>query len=116
MTDADIRRLVAEQCDRIGDRASARRIMELLVPPRALRLAWGYGAPGEQMEAWIVAQTADAQVALAYCATGFGPGCPWGAVFLEEGALGMDAQWHADLLAAAMVAGIVPSAGTAPRG
>jgi hypothetical protein len=44
---------------------------------------------------WIVLEHAPSNTAIAYCAEGFGPGCPWGLLFLEGEhlSMGMDSGW-----------------------
>jgi hypothetical protein len=89
--------LVETELAQIADSACREALRSRLVAPRMEQRDWDYGEPNESYPCWIVAVAPEYDVALAYCEHGFGPNDPWGAVFLGEPNIGMDAQWHDSL-------------------
>jgi hypothetical protein len=91
----DIERLVRLELDRIEDKALVDAIVPLLVTPRLEDRGWDYGADDQTYPCWIVLEHAPSNTAIAYCAEGFGPGDPWGLLFLkgEHLSMGMDSGW-----------------------
>jgi hypothetical protein len=110
MTDeTKIRDLLEAELVKIADPARRAALTAVLVPPRRLVLKWGYGAPGERYECWLVGLSPNGKERLVYCEHGFGPSDPWGLVGTEEDWTGMDCQWHVGLEHAAIGAGILPA-------
>ena len=96
MEASDIERLLRSELDRIADKRLVGAIVRLLIPPRAEDRGWDYGAPDQTYLCWIVLEHAPSNTGIAYCAEGFGPGCPWGLLFLEGEhlSIGMDSSWY----------------------
>lgn len=93
---ASLRALVENELSTIEDQRVINHIRGLLVPPEPQMRAWDYGAPGETYPCWIVLQEKSSNTAIAYCESGFGPGMPWGLLFLEGDehmSMGMDSGW-----------------------
>jgi len=95
MEATEIERLVHLELDRIADKDLVAAIVPLLVAPRLEDRGWDYGAPDQTYPCWIVLEHAPSNTAIAYCVQGFGPGCPWGLLFLrgEHLSMGMDSGW-----------------------
>ena len=85
----------------ISDIGLREQVRAMLVEPAPMRCAWDYGVPGETYSCWKVA--ADISVGIVYCEDGFGPGSPWGLVWLSEGVpnMGQDSGWFATFCEAA---------------
>ncbi|HZN66518.1 MAG TPA: hypothetical protein VFB66_14610 [Tepidisphaeraceae bacterium] len=108
-TEAEITLLVDGELARIREPAQRSRLQGLLRRPARLSLAWDYGEADERFDCWQVGQSPDGRLLLVYCGRGFGPSDPWGFVFADEGAMGMDSQWHSGLEDAAIGAGLLPA-------
>ena len=74
-------------------------IRSLRVPTRCELRPWDYGKPEEAYPCWIVLEHPASNTAIAYCEVGFGPGSPWGLLFIKGPHLnmGMDSGWYAYL-------------------
>jgi len=73
-------------------------IERLRVSTRCEERLWDYGAEGQTYPCWIVLEHAASDTAIAYCSSGFGPGSPWGLLFLTRYPnMGMDSQWFVSL-------------------
>src|SRR5690348_3716643 len=96
MAAAEIRRLVEHELIRIEDRRLVAALRALLVSPRCEDRPWDYGVEGQTFPCWIVFEHEPSNTAIAYCDQGFGPGAPWGLLFLTGNHLnmGMDAGWY----------------------
>jgi hypothetical protein len=97
--------LVREGLASIADARVATVLREHLVEPRPCLLAWDYGHPHAEFPeprypGFIVAIFASSGTGIAYSAYGFGPAYPWGLVFIDNPAYGMDSGWYATLEAA----------------
>src|SRR5689334_14348041 len=80
----------------------AAALTRLLIPPRACLLDWDYGHPHREFPAprypaFIVAEFPESGTGIAYSEYGFGPGCPWGLIFLDRLGYGMDCGWYVKL-------------------
>jgi hypothetical protein len=82
---------IHDELARVSDARVREHIERLLIEPRPHMRTWDYGAPGERYLCWMVFE--DRGTGVAYCEQGFGPRCPWGLVFLEGDAFGMDSAW-----------------------
>lgn len=109
----EMRSLVAAELTRSEVRHARDQLAALLVEPEPIRLDWQYDDESGPFDAWRVARSADGRIDLVHCREGLGSDAdPWGAVFVEEGHMGMDAQWHSGLLDAAICVGLIaPPAG-----
>jgi predicted amidohydrolase len=98
MNSEEISGLVGTEIRRIVDGKLVARIRELLVAPYAIEREWDYGPPGQRFTCWTVLEYPFADMAIAYCAEGFGPSYPWGLVHIAGSTnIGMDASWYASL-------------------
>ncbi len=84
----------------VSDERVTSHIRRLLVEPNLVLRPWDYGEPGQQYPCWTVLDdTAHSGTGIAYCASGFGPKCPWGLVWLgddmgdKRASMGMDSGW-----------------------
>jgi hypothetical protein len=100
------RKTVAELVDRelagIRDPEVRDLVQRLRVEPCLVERDWDYGAPDERHECWTILEHRPSNTGVAYCDAGFGPGSPWGLVFLSgpHMNIGMDSAWFATLEAA----------------
>jgi len=94
-----VQHLVTAELSQIRDGRAIARIRELIVTPYAVEREWDYGAPGETYTCWTVLEHQPSNTGIAYCAEGFGPGNPWGLVFLTGPwiSTGMDSAWYPTL-------------------
>jgi hypothetical protein len=94
----DIERLVKSELGRIDDQRLVAAIGALLVELRCEDRPWDYGPAGQTFPCWIVLEHVPSSTAIAYCAHGFGPGDPWGLLFLTgHMSMGMDSGWFKTL-------------------
>jgi hypothetical protein len=95
----DIERLVRRELDRIGDPRVVDAITALLVSPRCEQRTWDYGPSEQTYPCWIVLEHLRSNTAIAYSDQGFGPGSPWGLLWLagEHSSMGMDSGWFTSL-------------------
>ena len=80
----------------LGDSRIKAHVHALLVPPSPVVRGWDYGAEDEAYPCWSVLEHKASNTGIAYCESGFGPGDPWGLVFLsgtEHMSMGMDSGW-----------------------
>jgi hypothetical protein len=91
--------LVNAELSQITAGRAIARIRELIAPPYAVEREWLYGAPGQTYTCWIVLEHRASNTGIAYCAEGFGPGNPWGLVFLTGPRIGIgtDSEWYGTL-------------------
>jgi hypothetical protein len=89
--------LVEAQLASIEDKARRGALRAVLIDPVLEQREWEYGAADEQYPCWLIAKAERSRIGLAYCEYGFGPGDPWGIVFLDQPSLGMDAAWYTRL-------------------
>ncbi len=85
----------------LGDDRIAAHVHELLVTPSPVLRGWDYGALDEAYPCWSVLEHKASNTGIAYCESGFGPGCPWGLVLLrgtEHMSMGMDSGWFPHFL------------------
>jgi hypothetical protein len=96
---SEVSALVEEQLARLTNPQVVRLIRSLLVPPRCELRPWDYGAPDTHYPCWIVAEHAASKTGFAYCEEGFGPGSPWGLLWIsgEHLNMGMDCGWFDSL-------------------
>ena len=88
----------------ISDTVLRSRVQSILVEPAPMRCAWDYGEQGVTYPGWKVAVDPEAQqIGIVYCDYGFGPGRPWGLVFLRDDipSIGMDSGWFSTFREAA---------------
>jgi hypothetical protein len=99
-----VERLVFEEIRRASTSQRASLMKKLLVPPRCELRPWSYGAPGEMLPCWIVAEHRSSNTAVAYCDRGFGPRAPWGLLSMDGAHMnmGQDSGWFASLEEAVM--------------
>ena len=99
MEATDVERLVRAELDRMTDKSLVAAIVPLLIVPRREDRGWDYGAPDQTYPCWIVLEDAPSNTGIAYCAEGFGPGDPWGLLFLkgQHLSMGMDSGWYTSL-------------------
>jgi hypothetical protein len=97
-TSAHIEELVARELSTITQPELVALIKSLRVSPRKEDRPWDYGAPGQTYPCWIVLDHSASNTAVAYCAEGFGPRCPWGLLFIKDHpSIGMDSSWFVSL-------------------
>lgn len=91
-----IARILRAQLGEISDSSIRGQIDRLLIPPRRERRAWDYGSEGEAFSCWFVLVHEESNTGIVYCDQGFGPGCPWGLMFLTGThlSIGPDASWY----------------------
>jgi len=87
---------------RIADERLARALRRYLVEPRACLLPWDYGHahpefPEPCYPGFVVAEFPESGTGIAFSRYGFGPYHPWGLIWLERPAYGMDSGWYARL-------------------
>src|SRR4051812_46424416 len=93
----EVRILVAEQLAQIPDRARREALKSILIEPRLEKREWDYSPERKELSYWVVAESPDQTMALAYSDEGFGPEFPWGWLpnhATASGTLGMDVQWN----------------------
>lgn len=75
-------------------------IRSLLVPPKPVSRAWGYGQEGQEYVCWHVMEDPKEGTGIAFCEEGFGPRCPWGLVSLDPARrqMGDDSAWFTKFL------------------
>jgi hypothetical protein len=97
--------LVDREMLRIGDEKLTKRIRQLLVTPYPVVREWDYNPPDSRFTCWTVLEHTPSNTAVAYCAEGFGPSCPWGVVAFSGPVMniGMDDHWFTTLEAAVRV-------------
>jgi hypothetical protein len=91
-TSDEVREVVARELARApdGDRRAA--FEQLLCEPYQQTRVWDWANSDEQVPVWIFAVSADGRIGFAYSRAGYQD--PWGALFMNEDSLGMDAQWY----------------------
>ena len=91
--------LVDEELARITDADLQQRVRDLLVAPYAVERDWDYGPLGQRFTCWTVLEHSPSNTGIAYCQEGFGPGDPWGIVYLsgKHMNIGMDCSWFPTL-------------------
>ena len=95
--------IVDQELTSVGDPRVAAHVRSLLTAPRIVVRGWDYGYEGEEYPCWSVLEHPRSNTGIAYCEHGFGPGNPWGLVFLsgaEHMSMGMDAGWYPRFLEA----------------
>lgn len=87
--------MIRGELEALSDRRISEHIRRLLVEPRLEMRAWDYGAAGLMYPCWIVLEHRASNTGIAFCDQGFGPGQPWGLLFLtgEHQSMGMDSGW-----------------------
>lgn len=91
----------------VSDERVTSHIRRLLVEPHLVFRLWDYGEPGQQYPCWTVLDdSSNSSTGIAYCASGFGPKCPWGLVWLgdervkSQAPMGMDSSWYPTFMGA----------------
>ena len=94
----DIERFVRDELDQMPGPVAA-AVQPLLVEPRMEERDWDYGPAGQRYPCWLVLEHPLSNTGIAYCDQGFGPGAPWGLLFLKGDhlSMGMDAGWYSSL-------------------
>lgn len=103
VTPNQIQALVDAEISELLDQRVVSHIRSLLVAPTAIMREWDYGAPGQSYPCWSVLDHTKSNTGIAYCEFGFGPGSPWGLVFLSgtsHMSIGMDSGWFESFLEA----------------
>jgi hypothetical protein len=99
-----IRQLIETELATVNDTRVVARVRSLLVDPRPVSLGWDYGEPGQTFPGWLLLDDAvQSDTGVAYCEHGFGPGRPWGLVWLggePPFGMGMDSGWFPTLMEA----------------
>jgi hypothetical protein len=95
----DVQLLVRAELGRMTDKNLVGMIAPLLVTPHREDRKWDYGPADQTYPCWIVLEHPRSNTAIAYCAEGFGPRCPWGLLFLKGDhlSMGMDSGWFTSL-------------------
>ena len=102
-TTAHLRSLIDAELAHVSDSRVTSHIQRLLVDPKPILRDWDYGAPGEKYPCWSVLEHAKSNSGIAYSEFGFGPGSPWGLVFLSGSShmsIGMDCSWYTTFMEA----------------
>lgn len=100
MSNETINQLVTEELKKVTDEKALEWLKEHLIEPKPTTLRWEYGNM-EPYPAWIVADTGERNVVIAYCEGGHGSfGNTWGLIFANDTTFGMDCSWYSDLLSA----------------
>jgi hypothetical protein len=99
---AKVVRLVDAAMAEIADPSLAQALRACLVSPARVLLRWDYGHPHPEFAepcypAFIVAVLGETRTGIAYSEYGFGPGAPWGLVWLDRLGYGMDSGWYRTL-------------------
>ena len=91
--------LLEREVRRITQKELVALIRSLRVPTRCELRPWDYGEPGQTYPCWVVLEHPASNTAVAYCEEGFGPGDPWGLLFIDGPhlSMGMDSGWYASL-------------------
>ena len=85
------------------------QLASLLHEPRSCLMEWQYSDEGP-FEAWVVGRSGDGEIELVWCDQGLGEGAyRWGAILVSDGHQGMDSQWHARLMDAAICFHLIPA-------
>ena len=86
---------------KVPDERVTSHIRRLLVEPSIVLRLWDYGEPGQRYPCWTVLDnTPHSDTCIAYCASGLGPRCPWGLVWVGDdvdgvrGSMGMGSGWY----------------------
>ena len=86
--------LVEREVESIAQAEVVALIRSLRVPTRCELRPWDYGKEGEAYPCWIVLEHPTSNTCIAYCEEGFGPGSPWGLLFIRDHLnIGMDSGW-----------------------
>ncbi len=88
--------LVESEVTQLGDARVTAHVRRLLVPPYSVMRGWDHGIEDEAFPCWTVLEHSASNTGVAYCENGFGPGSPWGLVFItgtEHMSMGMDCGW-----------------------
>jgi hypothetical protein len=98
-----LKRLVERELESLTDARVIAHIRSLLVEPKVVLRDWDYGEPGQQYPCWSVLEDDASRTGIAYCESGFGPGQPWGLVWLggveqTSMSMGMDSGWYSTFL------------------
>jgi hypothetical protein len=94
----DIEALVDREISRIQQPDLVAFAKSLRITARLEDRPWDYGTDGQTYPCWVSFEHAASNTAVAYCAEGFGPRCPWGLLWLTEPRnMGMDCQWFVSL-------------------
>ncbi|MEO8139983.1 MAG: hypothetical protein ABI742_10065 [Gemmatimonadota bacterium] len=101
-----VRALVETELARMPDALLREALRTLLVEPQLQQRDFPEGPPGARYPTWLVAQSRDFPIGLAYSELGFGPSTPWGYVSVNHLSLGDHSQWHATLDGAFKASGI----------
>ena len=100
MNNEAINLLVTEELKKVNDGKVLKWLREYLIEPKSTTLHWEYGDM-EAHPAWIIADTGERNVVIAYCEGGHGSyGNPWGLIFANDTMFGMDCSWYGDLFSA----------------
>ena len=92
--------LIEAELAQLSDPRVLAHIRSLLVPPAVHEREWDY-TPDTLYPCWTVLAHIPSDTGIVYSEQGFGPGCPWGLVFLERNnAIGMDSGWFTNFLEA----------------
>jgi len=109
MNKEQIAALIEKEIVGIQDEAVIAWLADHLIDPRSIELLWEYGN-NEAHTAWIVADTLQRNVVVAFCQGGHGAyGDPWGLIFSDGKHFGMDCAWFPSLQAAIYEGSSVPA-------
>ena len=112
MTKDEIIAILEKELASIQDQAVVAWLRDHLIDPRPTELLWEYGNE-EPHSAWVVGDTREHNVVIAYCEGGHGAyGNPWGLIRAKDVYFGMDCSWFPCLQAAVYEGSSVP----APQG
>jgi hypothetical protein len=100
-----LKAMIDRELECLSDARVKEQIRPLLVEPKPILRDWDDGKPGEQYTCWAVLNDRDSNTGIAYCENGFGPGSPWGLVWLgshdeKHLSIGMDSGWFSTFLEA----------------
>ena len=92
--------LIEAELAQLNDPRVLAHISSLRVQPSVHPREWEY-APDTHYPCWTVLAHIPSDTGIVYSEQGFGPGCPWGLVFLERNnTIGMDSGWFTHFLEA----------------
>lgn len=105
---SQIDNLIEDALSKIDNDDVRNEIIQWLVEPRCENREWDYGEVDQTYPCWIILEHRKSNIAIAYCANGFGPSYPWGLLFISGNnlSMGMDSGWFSTLESAFFESGI----------
>ncbi|MBI1852616.1 MAG: hypothetical protein HYR85_19915 [Planctomycetes bacterium] len=97
LTTDDVKKLVAEQLERIADLARRDALAAILRDPVLEFHRWVSRDPASGIPVWILTEASEHGDRLAYTDAGFAPHDPWGYVDPRYGYVAIDFMWFTSL-------------------